>query len=122
MGKSFKNGYLNVSTVDHINNVIFKKNLKMHSNNPKLIVIIINMLELEFRYLTFHLQITFAVMQSQVSKYLIINDWLLFIDFEKEKELCLCRASHPVPSASASSVITDCTGVTDVPSPHNLFK
>lgn len=49
----------------------------MHSSNPKLIVIITNLLEHEFRYETFT---TFAVMQSQVSKYLVIKDWLLLID------------------------------------------
>lgn len=40
----------------------------MRSSNPKLIVIITNLLEHEFRYLTFT---TSAVMQSQVSKYLV---------------------------------------------------
>lgn len=52
----------------------------MHSSNPKLIVIFTNLFGHEFRYLTFT---TFAVIQSQVSKYLFIKDWLLFTDLRK---------------------------------------
>lgn len=90
----------------------------MHSNNLKLRVIITNLLEHEFRYLTFT---TFAVMQSQLSKYLVMRDWLLFIDLRKTALSAL--ASHPVPTVSASSVTTGCTGIReDVPSPHNPFK
>lgn len=65
----------------------------MHSNNVKLIVIIINFLEHEFRYLTFT---TLAVMQSQLSKYLVIKDWLVFIDLRKTALTAL--ASHLVPT------------------------
>lgn len=71
----------------------------MHSSIPKLIVIFTNLLEHEFRYLTLT---TFAVMQSQVSKYLVIKDWLLFNDLRKTALSSL--ASHPVPTVSASKV------------------